>query len=341
MTKGVSEATSTASLPLLDRDLQGARNAFSKRDKEASARAHSAVTVPNGTTDHSAEPHVEGGEFIKSFVFGGLDGILTSFAIVAGSAGAGLGVGAVLAIGISNVLADALAMGVGEYLSTKTEHEYIAEERAREAWELENYPEGEITESACAYACSYYVEQAPWPLVSAVLAPISLASVRVPACASSPVCRHAAVVGIFVERGMSHEDATEVITRMAKYPDFFVNLMMTEELGLQVPDEGNQSLLKGVVMFCAFATFGMLPIFGYVATDWVVKDAAGNGEEQPMTMLIAACTVTSVTLFALGAFKAHFAHKKYLRSGLETLMLGGACATLSYNVGLALSSLAK
>mmetsp|Transcript_9768 Transcript_9768/g.26548 ORF Transcript_9768/g.26548 Transcript_9768/m.26548 type:complete len:296 (+) Transcript_9768:100-987(+) len=295
MTKGVSEATSTASLPLLDRDLQGARNAFSKRDKEASARAHSAVTVPNGTTDHSAEPHVEGGEFIKSFVFGGLDGILTSFAIVAGSAGAGLGVGAVLAIGISNVLADALAMGVGEYLSTKTEHEYIAEERAREAWELENYPEGEITE----------------------------------------------MVGIFVERGMSHEDATEVITRMAKYPDFFVNLMMTEELGLQVPDEGNQSLLKGVVMFCAFATFGMLPIFGYVATDWVVKDAAGNGEEQPMTMLIAACTVTSVTLFALGAFKAHFAHKKYLRSGLETLMLGGACATLSYNVGLALSSLAK
>ena len=139
---------------------------------------------------------------------------------------------------------------------------------------------------------------------------------------------------------MSQADAHEVTVTMAKYPEFFVNLMMTEELGLQVPDEKEQTLLKGVVMFGSFATFGMLPIFGYVATAYVVKDASTqDGEEShPMQMLIAACVVTSVTLVALGAFKAHFAHRRYLKSAMETLLSGGVCATLSYNVGLALSS---
>lgn len=36
------------------------------------------------------------------------------------------------------------------------------------------------------------------------------------------------------ERGMSRQDAEDVIGKMAKYDEFFVNLMMNEELGLQV-----------------------------------------------------------------------------------------------------------
>lgn len=145
------------------------------------------------------------------------------------------------------------------------------------------------------------------------------------------------MVEIFTNRGMSAEDAREVTVRMAKYPEFFVNLMMTEELGLQAPDDNDQTVLKGAVMFGSFASFGMLPVLGYVLTAWVLRDAEpGSGET---TMLIVACIVTGVTLLALGAFKAHFAHKRYFRSALETLVLGGACALLSYNVGLALSSI--
>jgi len=281
---------STNAVPLLQRDLEGARNAFKSGDAEASALAHSTKSLP-GAGHHSTEPHVEGGEFIKSVVFGGLDGILTSFAIVAGAAGAGLGVKAVLAIGISNVLADALAMGVGEYLSSKSERDYVREEHARETWEFENHPSGEISE----------------------------------------------MVEIFTSRGMAADDAREVTERMAKYPEFFVNLMMTEELGLQAPDDDDNTVLKGGVMFGSFATFGMLPVLGYVITAWVLRNAEDGGSET--TMLIVACVVTGITLLGLGAFKAHFAHKRYLRSALETLVLGGACASLSYSVGLALSSI--
>ncbi len=65
------------------------------------------------------EVHNTLGEYLKGVVFGGLDGILTSFAIVAGSAGGNLGWNVILVLGFSNILADAISMGVGEYLSSK------------------------------------------------------------------------------------------------------------------------------------------------------------------------------------------------------------------------------
>ena len=89
------------------------------------------------------EEHQEEGGFLKPLIFGGLDGILTSFAIVAGAAGGQLSVPVVLVLGFSNILADALAMGVGEFLSSKAENEWILSERKRESWEMETYPEGE------------------------------------------------------------------------------------------------------------------------------------------------------------------------------------------------------
>ena len=74
---------------------------------------------------------MEGGS-LKPVIFGGLDGILTSFAIVAGSAGGNLSPEVVLILGFSNIFADALSMGVGEFLSSKAENEWILSERKRE-----------------------------------------------------------------------------------------------------------------------------------------------------------------------------------------------------------------
>ena len=131
--------------PLVGRDLDAARRAYEVGNEnaamEASRAAHS-VSV-NGM---AVEQHEQSGGRLKGIVFGGLDGILTSFAIISGSVGASLGPVAMLALGVSNVLADALSMGAGEYLSSRSYNSYVRKEREREAWELQNYPAGEIAE---------------------------------------------------------------------------------------------------------------------------------------------------------------------------------------------------
>jgi len=53
----------------------------------------------------------------------------------------------------------------------------------------------------------------------------------------------------------------------------------------------------------------------------------------------AACTVTGVVLFIMGCVKSNFSASPWYLSGLETLFLGGACATLAYVLGQYIDSL--
>jgi len=222
-------------------------------------------------------------------VFGGLDGILTSFAIVAGAAGGQLSPEIVLILGISNILADALSMGVGEHLSSKAHNEYVMSEREREVWEMKTYPAGEIEE----------------------------------------------MIDLYQQRGMSRDDAEVVIKRMAKYPDFFVDIMMVEELGLQVPDEDENTVKDGFVMFLSFAFFGFLPLIGYVIMPLMFPDIEFTEHE----LFFLACGVTAISLFALGAIKANFSHVWWFKSGTEMLLLGSACACIAYTAGFAVQAL--
>ena len=129
------------------RDLGKAKAAFDVRDMEASKAVH----LVNALVPKNNETHPSMGGYIKSIVFGGLDGIITTFAVVAGAAGGGFGPDVVIVMGISSLLADALSMGVGDALSSKAEAEVAKRERDREKWELENFKEGEIREMVEIY----------------------------------------------------------------------------------------------------------------------------------------------------------------------------------------------
>lgn len=226
-----------------------ARAAFEGADKEASRQYHD--------SKRKEEPHQKGGEMLKQIIFGGMDGILTSFAIVAGSAGGGVPPPVILVLGFSNIFADALSMGCGEFLSSKADNEWIMSERERENWEMENYPEGEISE----------------------------------------------MIEIFRERGgMSQEDAESVVTTLAKYQDWFVDLMMTQELELQVPDRNfvQQNMKEGALMFCSFAFFGSLPLLGYVIIPTINPDLSEK------MLFLAACIITGIVLFFMGTIKSNF-----------------------------------
>ena len=59
-------------------------------------------------------------KYLKSAVLGASDGIITTFAVVAGVVGAGLSVRVILILGIANMVADGLSMAIGDYLGERS-----------------------------------------------------------------------------------------------------------------------------------------------------------------------------------------------------------------------------
>jgi VIT1/CCC1 family predicted Fe2+/Mn2+ transporter len=60
---------------------------------------------------------------LREFVYGGMDGAVTTFAVVTGAAGANLDTSVILILGYANVLADGFSMAVGSFLSEKSEQD--------------------------------------------------------------------------------------------------------------------------------------------------------------------------------------------------------------------------
>ncbi len=90
--------------------------------------------------------------YLGEFVYGGIDGAVTTFAVVAGSVGAGLESSVIIILGFANLLADGFAMSVGAYLSTKSEKDNYNKHKRIEYWEVENMPEKEVEEIREIYA---------------------------------------------------------------------------------------------------------------------------------------------------------------------------------------------
>ncbi len=85
-------------------------------------------------------------DYLGEFVYGGIDGAVTTFAVVAGAVGAGLDSTVIIILGFANLFADGFAMSVGAYLSAKSERDNYNKHKRIEYWEVENLPEDERQE---------------------------------------------------------------------------------------------------------------------------------------------------------------------------------------------------
>ncbi|CAM9345789.1 unnamed protein product, partial [Ectocarpus fasciculatus] len=151
----------------------------------------------------------------RSIVFGGLDGILSSLTILSAAIGGQLPVRVVVIIGVSCVVANGLAVGLGEYLSSKAHYKYVLAERRREQYDYKNYRDEEVR----------------------------------------------SLVSLFRSQGMSTDDAELVVGKLSKYENLFVNLMLTEEKGLVLPEDTEFELCTDAgLMFLAFGCFGSIPL---------------------------------------------------------------------------------
>ncbi|KAA9009211.1 VIT1/CCC1 transporter family protein [Histidinibacterium aquaticum] len=160
-------------------------------------------------------------QFLRQIVYGGNDGIVTTFAIVAGFAGAEaqgtaqIGTIAVLVFGLSNLMADGVSMGLGEVLSSRSQAKLHAAERRRRHAALTERPEAERTE----------------------------------------------LETILRDRGMPPDRSGRVAEEMMAAPDLVADLMMTYRLKMPDAPGGNVLVggLSTFLAFVFFGLLPLLP----------------------------------------------------------------------------------
>lgn len=84
---------------------------------------------------------------LRDAVYGAIDGTVTTFAIVAGVAGAGLSPFVVVVLGLANVLAEGFSMAAADYSGTKADQDNIRRIRKIEERHIDDYPPGEWLEA--------------------------------------------------------------------------------------------------------------------------------------------------------------------------------------------------
>ncbi len=109
-------------------------------------------TEPAG---HEAEPHGAGLgarlNWLRAGVLGANDGIVSVAGIVIGVAGATSNVTAIATAGVAGLVAGAMSMAGGEYVSVSTQRDTERAVLAKERWELETMPDDELAELAGLY----------------------------------------------------------------------------------------------------------------------------------------------------------------------------------------------
>ncbi len=173
--------------------------------------------------EHKQSPFTS---YFKEIVYGGIDGIITTFAVVAGFSGAALTGHATLELtslvlllfGLANLFADGVSMGLGNYLSIRSDQKLYESIRVRERHEIEHQPDQEAEET----------------------------------------------VTILMSYGFTEIDARAITILYRKNPEYWVDFMMNNELRIPDPREDN-ALSSGVATLIAFLCFGAIPLIPFIA----------------------------------------------------------------------------
>ena len=84
--------------------------------------------------------------YLHDFIYGAIDGTVTTFAVVAGVAGADLGASVVIILGGANLIADGFSMAVSNFLGSRAEYQRRARDRGEEERHIRLVPQGEREE---------------------------------------------------------------------------------------------------------------------------------------------------------------------------------------------------
>lgn len=223
--------------------------------------------------------------YLKDFVYGAIDGAVTTFAIVSGVAGAGLSSGVVVILGVANLIGDGFSMAAGNFLGTRAEQQQRARLRKMEERHIDEVPEGEREE----------------------------------------------LRQIFAHHGFEGRDLEHVVDVLSSDRERWIDIMLREEHGLAmtVPSPTKAALTT----FAAFILIGLLPLLPFL-----VNLASAALCPRPYMW---SSVLTAGAFFAVGTIKSRFVDQHWARAGLETLLVGGVAAGLSYLCGRLLAGIAS
>lgn len=164
-------------------------------------------------------------EYFKEVIYGGIDGIVTTFAVVSGFAGAALSSDTttqlsfiiVLLFGLANLFADAVSMGLGNFLSVRSEKDQYAILRSKEQALIQMNPEVERQET----------------------------------------------IVLMQAKGFSETDAKTLADIYSTNEDYWLDFMMANEYEMSDP-RGDNPVLTGLTTFGSFIVFGAIPILPFV-----------------------------------------------------------------------------
>lgn len=222
----------------------------------------------------SAKP---GASLLSDAVLGGIDGCVTTFAVVAGAAGGGLPETVIVVLGFANLVADGFSMAASNYLSVKSRREEVHKMRRQEEDHIARIPQGEREE----------------------------------------------IRQIFRKKGFSGGVLDKIVDVITDDKKLWVQTMLAEEHGLLL--EARRPLPAGLATFAAFVSVGLMPLLPFL-----IPGLAAGRE------LGVSAAVTALAFLAVGVMKGAVLRAPLLRSGLETLALGGAAAGLAYGAGVVL-----
>jgi VIT1/CCC1 family predicted Fe2+/Mn2+ transporter len=177
-------------------------------------------------TEHLAKEHKRTpfSQYLREIVYGGNDGIVTTFAVVAGFAGAAkdpatstIPVVTVLLFGIANLFADGLSMSLGSFISLRADQDVYKSEKAREYHEIQHSAAKEAEET----------------------------------------------IVILKHKGFNTKDAKTITDLYRKNPSYWTEFMMKDELEMQSP-EHEHPLFVAIATFLAFIVFGSIPLLPYL-----------------------------------------------------------------------------
>ncbi len=108
--------------------------------------------MPTSVTEIGRGHRSVGGGNLRAAIFGINDGLVSNASLILGMVGAAAGTATVLATGVAGLLAGALSMAAGEFVSVRSQREMFEYQIGLEAEELKQYPDAEAEELALIYA---------------------------------------------------------------------------------------------------------------------------------------------------------------------------------------------